>query len=65
MLTIIYNFSVNIMEVKVLDRKTQSGFGEGVGSGMSRRRMPSGTSRISVPLLSHVTQVPTAPGLLR
>ena len=53
------------MEVKVLDRKTQSGFGGGVGSGTSRIRVPSGTSRIPVPLWSHMTQVPTAPGLLR
>ena len=44
------------MEVKVLDRKTQSGFGGGVGSS---------TSRIPVPLRSHVTHVPTAPRLSR
>lgn len=43
-------------EVKVLDRKPQSGLGGGVGSG---------TSRIPVPLRSHVTQAPTAPGLWR
>lgn len=54
-LTIMYNFSVNISDIKVLDRKTQGGIGRGAGSG---------TSRITMPLRSHMTQVSLNPQIV-